>query len=105
SSANVSIGRNARGLIDSVTQGGLTRSYGYNSNYYLTSVTNPETGTTTYGRDDAGNMTSRSVGNSGTTSYGYDEQNRMTSAVYPGTTPSVTQTYSKTHKLKSVTSS
>lgn len=103
SSASVSISRNSKGLVTSVTQAGLTRSYGYNSNYYLTSVINPETGTTTYGRDAAGNMTSRTVGASGTTSYGYDGQNRLVSTTYPGS-GSISQTYSKTHKLKTVTS-
>lgn len=105
SSASVTIGRNERDLITSVTQAGFTRLYGYNSKYYLTSVTNPETGVTTFGRDDAGNMTSRDVGTSGTTTYLYDGQNRLTKVTYPGTTPSVTNTYSKTGKLKSVTSS
>lgn len=105
SSANVSIARNSRDLITSATQAGLTRSYGYNSNYYLTSVTNPETGTTSYGRDAAGNMTSRTVGSSGATTYTYDGQNRLTSVTYPGTTPSVTNTYNKTHKLLTANSS
>ena len=103
--ANVTISRNARDLVTAVTQGGLTRTYGYNSNYYLTSVGNPETGTTTFGRDAAGNMTSRSVGASGSTSYTYDNQNRLTGVAYPGATPAVSMTYSKTHKLMSVTSS
>ncbi len=105
SSGNVSLSRNGKDLVTSATQGGFTRNYSYNSNYYLTSVTNPETGTTSYGRDAAGNMTSRSVGSSGATSYSYDGQNRLISVVYPGSTPSVTQTYSKTHKLLTATSS
>lgn len=105
SSASVSISRNSKGLITSVAQAGLTRTYGYNSNYYLTSVVNPETGTTTYGRDAAGNMTTRAVGSSGTSSYSYDSQNRLTSVTYPGSTPSVTNTYSKTHKLLTAKSS
>ncbi|MGB4066211.1 MAG: hypothetical protein WBK19_20480 [Azonexus sp.] len=103
--AALSLGRNFLGLVTSMTQGGLTRTYGYNTNFYLTSVTNPETGSTTYGRDAAGNMTSRAVGTSGTSTYTYDGQNRLTAVVYPGTTPSVANTYSKTHKLKSVVSS
>ncbi len=105
SSANVSLLRNNKDLITSATQAGLTRGYDYDGRYYLTSVTNPETGTTSYGRDAAGNMTSRSVGSSGTTSYGYDGKNRLTSVIYPGTTPSVTQNYTKTGKLSTVTSS
>lgn len=104
-SASVSIGRNSRDLVSSVTQAGLTRNYGYNGSYHLTSVSNPETGSTVYGRDAAGNMTSRSVGASGTTSYGYDGQNRLTSVTYPGSTPSVTNTYNKRHKLLSAKSS
>ena len=104
-SASVTIQRNSRDLATQVTQAGLTRQYGYYSNYYLQSVTNPETGTTSYGRDAAGNMTSRSVGSSGTTNYTYDNQNRLSLVTYPGSTPSVTNTYNKIHKLLSATSS
>jgi YD repeat-containing protein len=95
--ANVSMQRNARDLVTSVTQAGKTRSYGYNSNYFLTSVINPETGTTTYGRDAAGNMTSRTVGSSGTTTYGYDNQDRQTSATFPSG-PNITRTFNKIHQ-------
>ena len=105
SSANVSVARNSHDLVTTMMQAGLMRSYGYNSNYFLNSVTNPETGTTSYGRDAAGNMTSRSVGSSGTTYYSYDGQNRLTTVNYPGATPSVTNTYSRTHKLLSANSS
>lgn len=98
-SANIAIARNSRDLITSVTQAGVTRNYGYNSKYHLTSVTNPETGITTYGRDDAGNMTTSAVGASGITHYTYDGHNRLIRTTYPGSTPSVTQTYNKMHKL------
>lgn len=104
-SANVSIGRNARDQVTSITQGGFTRSYGYDTRGFLTSVVNPETGTTTYGRDDASNMTTRNVGASGTTSFAYDGQNRIGAITYSAGTPSVTKTYTRTHKLSSVTSS
>ncbi|MGC4062119.1 MAG: hypothetical protein QM749_15250 [Aquabacterium sp.] len=105
SSANISLTRNARDLVDTVTQGGFTRTYGYNSQYYLTSVNNPETGVTTYGRDDAGNMTSYQVGTSGQTTFAYDGRNRLTSVTYPAGTPNVTKTYTKTDKLASTTNS
>lgn len=105
SAASVSIARDTRNLITSVTQGGVTRSYTYDASHRLTGVSSPETGTTTYGRDAAGNMTTRSVGSSGTTTYTYDGQNRLAGVVYPGTTPAVTKTYSKTHKIKAVSSS
>jgi len=104
-SANITLARNSKDLVTSVTQAGSTRTYGYNGNYYLTSVVDPETGTTTYGRDAAGNMTTRSVGGSGTTTYTYDNQNRLTNVVYPNGTPAVSKTYSKTHRLLTVNSS
>ncbi len=105
STANVTLGRNGKDLVTSVGQGGFARLYDYDSRGYLTSVVNPETGTTIYGRDAAGNMTSRAVGSSGATIYGYDFQNRLAGVTYPGSTPVVTKTYSRTHKLKSVVSS
>ncbi|WP_338001323.1 RHS repeat protein [Pseudomonas brassicae] len=97
--ANVTLTRNTRDQVTAVSQAGLTRSYAYNANGYLVSVTNPETGVTTYGRDIAGNMTTRAVGTSGITRYTYDGQNRLTSVAYPGTTPAVTNTYNKNGKL------
>lgn len=104
SAASVSIERNGRGLVTSVTQAGITRQFGYNSRYYLTSTVHPEVGTTTYGRDDAGNMTSKQVGSSGTTIYEYDGRNRLWRVTYPNGSPSmVTNTYTRTDKLKSVT--
>ncbi len=106
-SSSVTLGR-TNDLVSSVTQGGVTRNYSYYSNHYLQTVTNPETGTTTYGRDDAGNMTSRSIsgpsGSTGQTTYTYDRQNRLTHVTYPGSTPQVTNTYNNTHKLLSATS-
>ncbi len=104
SSANINLVRNTKGLVTSITQGGLTRGFGYNSKYFVTSETNPETGTTTYGRDDAGNMTSRTVGASALTSLSYDNQNRLKTATYSGTTPSVSYAYNKTNKMLSVNS-
>ncbi|AXA94511.1 RHS repeat protein [Massilia sp. YMA4] len=103
--AGTAIVRDNRNLVSSVTQGGMTRSYTYNASHQLVSATNPETGTTIYGRDPAGNMTTRAVGASGTTTYTYDGQNRLTNVTYPGKTPAVTKTYTKTGKLKVVSSS
>jgi RHS repeat-associated protein len=101
--ANVSIARNGRDLVTSVSQTGVARSFGYDARYYLTSANHPETGTTVYGRDDAGNMTSKRVGASGTTNYDYDGRNRLFRVTYPGGNPSqVTNTYTRTDKLASV---
>ncbi|MDH0646514.1 hypothetical protein N5D48_14675 [Pseudomonas sp. GD03858] len=104
-SANIVLTRDAANRVTSVTQGGLTRTYGYNANGYLTSTSNPETGQTVYGRDAAGNMISKQVGASGITRYGHDGQNRLKSVIYPGTTPAVSNTYDKTGKLLASTSS
>ncbi|WP_434702540.1 hypothetical protein [Pseudomonas sp. Z1-12] len=98
-SANVSIERSPNGLMTAVTQGGRKRTYGYDAHNYLISVTNPETGITTYGRDIAGNMITKKVGASGITKYTYDALDRLKSTVYPGTTPAITNTYNKDSKL------
>ena len=103
--ANVTLTRDSLDRITSVTQGAFTRTYGYNPNGYLASVTNPETGTTVYGRDIAGNMTSVQVGASGITTFAYDGQNRQISITYPSGTPSVTKTYDKTGNLLVASSS
>jgi YD repeat-containing protein len=103
-SANVTLTRDGADRITSVKQGAFTRTYTYYGNGYLSSVTNPETGKTVYGRDVAGNMTTKQVGASGVTRYTYDGQNRLKSVTYPGTTPAVTNTYDKTSKLLTSTS-
>ncbi|HVZ45441.1 MAG TPA: RHS repeat-associated core domain-containing protein [Ramlibacter sp.] len=102
-SASLTLQRDSRDRVTSITQGGLTRTYGYSGNNYLTTVYNPETGTTIYGRDAAGNMTSRSVGAAGTTSYGYDGQNRLTSVTYTGAA-AVTHAYDRAHRITRSTS-
>lgn len=99
------ITRNIAGQMTSVTQDGVSRSYTYNPNYHLTSVTEPETGITTLGRDAVGNLISKQVGNSGLTSYAYDDRNRLTGITYPAGTPPVINTYFKDDKLKSVNNS
>ena len=72
--------RNILGNVTGITQGSITRSFGYDATKknFLTTETNPETGTINYGRDNVGNMTSK-IDASGTTSYGYDNINRQTS--------------------------
>ncbi len=103
-SVTMIVNRNKLGQITSVAQGGKTRTYNYNSLKYLTSIVDPETGTTTFGRDSNGNMTSRKVGVSSTTTYTYDDLNRLTNINYPGSTPDVIMVYDKNDNITSVSS-
>ena len=101
--ASVSIERNGNGDIESLTQDGVTRTFGYDARYFLTSATHPETGTTFFGRDAIGNMTTRRVGTSLTTNFGYDALDRLESITYlDGSTPSVTKTYFRTGLVKQI---
>lgn len=99
---STTITRNVAGQMTAVTQDGVTRSYGYDSRLFLTSMTEPETGLTTMGRDAVGNLTSRQVGISGQTAYAYDDRGRLTTITYPAGTPGVVKTYFKDDKLKSI---
>ncbi|QJR09738.1 hypothetical protein DSM104443_00788 [Usitatibacter rugosus] len=100
--ASITMERNGVGQLTSATQDGKTRTYGYNGQYFLTTMTDPEVGTTTFGRDGVGNMTTRQVGASPTTTYTYDGRNRVTAIAYPGGTPSVAKTYFKDDKVATI---
>lgn len=99
--ASLSMKRNGAGLLTQVTQNGKTRGFAYDTRYFLTSQSDPETGLTTYGRDNVGNMTSKKVGAATAASFGYDGRNRVTSETY-GSAGSVARTYYKDDKLQSV---
>lgn len=101
-SASVQMTLNGLGQPLTIDQAGLTRTNVYDTRYYMTSATNPETGTTLYGRDAVGNMISKQVGASSVTNYVYDGRNRQTSIQYPAGTPSVTKVYNKDDTLSSV---
>lgn len=101
--ASTTLLRNGMGQVKQVTQGGVTRTFSYQpTTYFLGSVTDPETGVTTYGRDEVGNMTSRKVGAGPTIGYVYDGLGRVTEVDYPSGTPSILKAYYKDDKLKSV---
>jgi YD repeat-containing protein len=72
---------------------GYSRTFVYDTRFYLTSVDDPETGVTSYGRDALGNMISRQTGSSGVTHYVYDGRNRQVFSDFPGTTPDVATSY------------
>ncbi|MGH8510488.1 MAG: hypothetical protein ACREU8_03635, partial [Gammaproteobacteria bacterium] len=84
---------------------GYTRELSYDSRYFLTSVSDPETGVTAYGRDEVGNMISHQVGSSGVTAYSYDTLNRPVFIDYPGATPDVTKRYDADGHLTKLTNS
>ncbi|OGA24703.1 MAG: hypothetical protein A3I02_02010 [Betaproteobacteria bacterium RIFCSPLOWO2_02_FULL_67_26] len=106
--ANVTITRNPIGRILTVAQGDKTRAYVYNAvgqvpaGNFLTSIIDPETDTTTFGRDQVGNMTSRSVNGTPTTGFIYDALNRLTQINYPGGLPTVIRSYYGDGLLKDV---
>lgn len=102
--ANMTIGRAANGLVDSITQAGRTRTFDYDTRNYLISETHPETGATTYERDAAGNMTARLIGGA-RADFLYDGQNRPIGVTYSDSTPAITQTWSRTNRLRTVSSS
>ncbi|MDE1465576.1 hypothetical protein [Spartinivicinus poritis] len=90
------ISRNKLGMVASVTQGGLTRRYQYDSKLFLASENNPETGTTAYTYDAVGNIVRKQVGSSSPYRYRYDNQYRLTGLYYPsnsGTEPDVAYQY------------
>jgi YD repeat-containing protein len=103
--ANMAITRNGLGQPASITQDGKTRSYQYDPRFFLTTQTEPETGTTVFGRDEVGNMTSRRVASSGTTNFTYDGRNRLATVIYPAGTPNVTRTYYRDDKLRTLVNS
>lgn len=74
--ASVSMSRNTEGVLLSARQAGITRDYGRDSRFFLTSITGPEKGTTAFGRDGVGNMVTKTEGGI-TTSYAYDGMNRL----------------------------
>jgi len=100
--ASIGIGRNGIGNVTSIAQGGLTRTYGYNASNFVTSITDPETGTTIFGRDGVGNMTSHQVGATPVTSYTYDDLDRVKTITYPSPTPQVIKRYWGDNSLKDI---
>lgn len=78
SSVTTLITRDNLGRVTALEQGGLKRTYAYDSRGFLASEFNPETLTTTYGYDAVGNRTSQKVGAAETDYFTYDAMNRLT---------------------------
>lgn len=83
------MGRNAIGMLTSVSQGGQSRSFVLDNKLLLDYETHPETGTTQITSDDMGNITNKSVGGSSSTIFTYDDLNRLDYINYPSGTPDV----------------
>ncbi|QRY80305.1 RHS repeat protein [Pseudomonas sp. PDNC002] len=71
------IGRDNIDRVTSIEQGGLTRTYTYDSRGLLASEFNPETQLTAYSYDSAGNVVTRKVGGADVDRYSYDSLNRL----------------------------
>jgi YD repeat-containing protein len=100
------IARNSINQITSVSQGGVTRTFDYNSAKLPWHVTEPETGTTTLTYDLQGNVRTRTVGTGGVTTMTYDDLNRIDYVDYPqSTSPDVDFEYYQNGNLESVASS
>jgi len=118
------IERDALGNIQSVTQGGVTKQYYYNSRLQLVGVAEPEIGPggsdsgEVFGRDEAGNLTYRYTSGdvstlatgaapaaaSGITHYLYDYLSRPKYINYAdNATPDVSYSYYPTGKIKDLT--
>ncbi|WP_035061191.1 RHS repeat domain-containing protein [Andreprevotia chitinilytica] len=91
--AGVTIQRNLLGQIAKVTQNGKSRSYAYDGRYFLINRTDPETGTSTFGRDALGNMTSHQVAGSNTSLSTYDNLNRLKTVSNPAQNTSAVYSY------------
>ena len=101
SSARVDIDRNEIGLVKSVTQNGVVRTYHLNSKMFVDQVTDPEVGgLATLGRDAVGNLASRTLAGKLVT-YGHDRLSRLTSITGAGV-DATTITYYKNGKVKTV---
>jgi RHS repeat-associated protein len=87
---------NPMGNLLTVTQGGQTRTFVYDSLSRLKSVTNPESGTTAYEYYDNGNLHTKTDANGVTATYSYDHLNRNIITAYSGEsihTPTVYRYY------------
>ncbi|MBX3687769.1 hypothetical protein [Dokdonella sp.] len=114
-----SIARDSFGKILSITRSGgghshsASRSYTYNDQQRLCSVTEPESGTSVFGYDLAGNLEWRGKGGSGNciesgaasqvVEYGYDALNRLLTTTFPSGTATISQDWYADGTLRSVT--
>jgi RHS repeat-associated protein len=76
---------NAPGFVTAITaDGAYSRTFHYNSKYFLDYEISPERGQTDYTYDNSGNLLSRTDANGNQTGYTYDNLSRLTHVDYPG---------------------
>ncbi|MGY2224956.1 RHS repeat domain-containing protein [Pseudomonas gingeri] len=102
STKNVSITRNSKDLVSSVSQAGVLRKYEYNEAGYLVSSLNPETGISKFNRDVEGNIVSKQVGNSNVTTFSYNLLGWLEQARYGADPEPVVYKYEGSGKVISV---
>jgi len=72
------------GLITAITQGPMTRHYTYDAHHYLTSMTDPEIGTTSETHDAVGNLLTQQVGSEKANTFAYDADNHLVTTTDTG---------------------
>lgn len=80
-----SYSRNILGSLTEISQGGITRTFHYDTRNYLDWERHPETGMISYTRYNAGNVETRTDGRS-TRTYEYDDLNRLEHVLVNGAT-------------------
>jgi YD repeat-containing protein len=78
---NTAYDYNILGSITSISQGGISRGFSYDSKNFLISESHPEKGTITYTQYNMGNLKTK-ADSLGTTYYYYDGLNRLTKTTY-----------------------
>ena len=96
--------RNELGNMETVTQGGHTRTYTYNVRQELWWLVEPERGATEFGYDSMGNLDFKMVGSGPATQYDYDGLNRQIYIDYPSGTADVTIDYDDDNNVRLVSS-
>ncbi len=81
------------GLTGVVQGGSRNRSFLFDSVKHLTSSTNPEAGTVTYGYDANSNVVTKTDARSITVTHSYDPLNRITAITYSNSDPSLSYAY------------
>jgi RHS repeat-associated protein len=91
--ATTSLIRDVWGKPKSMTRGSVTRTFDYNGNEQLWTVTDPELGTTTYTYDDAANVKTIDHNATATETRTYDTRNRLKGITYSNGDPSVAMSW------------